>query len=93
MDIYYHHRIQFEEYEPGSWGDDVVLPDLINPFYLYKVGDRFSHTDVMGDEAIYKTFEVMEVKHELHRVIDGEQFIICKVKEIKDDKTEDAKAE
>jgi hypothetical protein len=78
MQITSEHRITFEYVDTG-----ISIPDIINPVYIYKVGDTFTFHDILLETV--KKFEVTDIKQELENMsIVAEQRIVVYIKEIKD---------
>jgi hypothetical protein len=57
------------------------LPEVVDPIYNYKVGDRFRlfYFNPETETADMQEFEVTGIEHELHEVVNGEQKIIVTV--------------
>ena len=72
------HKILFH----GEDGEE--FPDLNNPIYLYNIGDKFTlhFFDEETEVPMVHEFEVTNIKHEVHSIIDCEQRIIVSVKRI-----------
>lgn len=73
MKVVAHHRIEFR----CTNDKDIELPIIIDPVYIYEVGDRIKFYNALaqddGKGDILALFEVVEVNHELHDVTTGEQ--------------------
>lgn len=59
-------------------GDDVVnIPDVLQPAYIYNVGDEIQYSDVLDEDHIIHLFKVSMVKHEVEQsFISSEQTIV-----------------
>lgn len=66
--------------------NEVDLPIILNPSYVYKVEETFKLTNIMNEEAPIETWQVVSIDHEIRIIADGEQNIVMKVKKIDEEK-------
>ena len=79
------HRIEFEIEDQNN---SLSIPELYNPVYIYRVGDKFICNDVYQekeDKVTIGEFEVTSIKQFLEWSLLGSiQVWVCKIKEIGD---------
>ncbi|GAG38271.1 unnamed protein product [marine sediment metagenome] len=90
MEITPTHRIEFE----CTNDKDIIIPNIINPCYIYRVGDIIKRFDMFEyDEKTLGSsplgiFKVVDVQHEALVTIDQmDQVIAVKVEKIEEKKT------
>jgi len=81
MQLLADHRIEFV----CTDDEDLKIPPIINPSYIYKIGDRIKVVDLLNEldnKDIYNEIEVVDIKHELTVGISSDQSVIIYVKKI-----------
>jgi hypothetical protein len=66
----------------GEGGEE--FPEINDPVYLYNIGDRFMmyFFDEETEQTAAHEFEVTDIKHEVHSIIDCEQRVVINVKRV-----------
>ena len=60
------------------------IPSVINPSYIYKVGDTFRWVDAFAEPPVFADLVVTSVKMELHNHITPEQHFIVHVEKVEE---------
>ena len=80
MDIIQTHKIVFE-----SNNSKIELPEIIDPAYIYKIGDTIRYFDMWSEtiegnkKPIAVEFVVTDIRHELSKYVSGDQTIVVYV--------------
>jgi len=80
MEIRPTHSLRFE------CENEDALPEVRNPSYIYKVGDKIEMEDMYAEEGktLIGKFEVTDVQHKLFSSFDGDQECVVFVERIKE---------
>ena len=67
---------------------DDFFEDITDPVYIYDIGDTFKVVNVLADpslplESKIKQYKVINVDHEIHSMMVGDQIINVTVEEVK----------
>lgn len=53
------------------------IPDVLQPAYIYNVGDKIQYVDILDEEHVISMFSVTRVKHEIQQAfISSDQIIV-----------------
>ena len=66
--------------------DNFITMSIVNPVYIYKVGDLIKIRFTFEDPLVIKSYTVIDVLQEVNFIGDGEQYITVFLKELKEDK-------
>ena len=80
MEIRPTHSMRFE------CEDENALPEVRNPSYIYKVGDKITMEDMYAEEgkSLIGKFEVIDIEHKLFSSFDGDQEAVVFLKRLKE---------
>ena len=76
------HELTFEVVDDSK----LEIPSVINPSYIYKVGDTFKWVDAFAEPPVFVNLIVTSVTMELHNHITPEQQFVVNVEKVEDDK-------
>ena len=63
---------------------NLEIPSIVNPSYIYRVGDCFRWVDAFAEPPVFADLVVTSVKMELHNHITPEQQFIVHVEKVEE---------
>ena len=76
------HTMLFEVVDDSN----LDIPPVVNPSYIYKVGDTFKWVDAFSEPPVFVNLIVTSVTMELHNHITPEQQFVVNVEKVEDEK-------